>query len=1034
MNNNFRGPRTPTDSLRLESIKILAKLDLIIEFRPWLPTHSYRCEPAYRILFDCFSIGAPLGILLDLLGSPAPSNVNVDNFNFGLSFLERQNHVQDFIQRVHMLELQGRLPFGEVLRIEDLFNGTSLGFMKVLKTVNRILSALQDTYPGLFVIPKDAESRKLDAMDELLESEHIHVEFLRMIIDHAAFMSCESQALETALEAVVVIEQRLRQYHDRVLNSLQQARLSIADSTYPNWETVFAFDESSVKNNMASTYRSLCISYVSLFGYLEQIIGQLEPVLAAHAQMLLDILSHIPTRIHEYCDQLQNLLSLTLPDTPSSGTMCSQHDSLCNIILNMTDISTSIHEMSSELRTSRASKILKARAFHWHMPETSHRGGIIDPSELGMLVLDDILLVEDGTPNLPPTSYQIFLFESMLLCCLDGPQSSAPRHGHNEERVGPARYPIRPWELGPALRRTMPLNLIHAIPTDEMWKLRVLDIETFELHWDPDMAQDQASRSAKPTLSLLFKCPSGEEQHNQWCSALQRFVRLDTETWLNTPRLRNEDHSGFVVEEGNDDGDVRSLVMSEDGIDSDEFAPFKLDIESSDGRRHSHPRPWSLIARKGPHSESSSLHQQLLEEEEQEIEDVLSPNMLPTLFTPLSLTASSGKGSVPPLSPLALGGMVRDPGTFQQMVLPPTPPPEGDFLSEIASSERVMDFTGQIHPIGGSAVAGGGYSDVWKATLNSRRDGHGQELQVAIKVIRAHYGSPENEDTLQRRLARELDVWKQLKHPNILPLYGVTSGFGPYNSLVCPWMENGSVSRYMEKWGDLLSMTDRLQLLCEVAEGLHYLHSRGIVHGDLTGSNILIDDNLHACLCDFGLSNMISDYEGSSNHSTISGAIRWADATLFITQAAHSDESNEEQMIPTMTSKSDIYSFGSVTLEILTGRIPYHYIRTDAQVIFELAQGRKPRRPIASLVTDSQWEFISSRCWHDEPDFRPDIDEVVDTMQMLLRTSLEFRRYTSSEPEGFLLRTPDSSLEIIDLPRRHSEPLSSIRTEQLQLK
>ncbi|KAJ3742898.1 TKL/TKL-ccin protein kinase [Lentinula detonsa] len=1027
MNDDLRAPRTPTDSLRLESIKILAKLELIIEFKSWIPAQSYQKQPAYERLFDCFSLGAPLGILLDLLGSPAPSNVDVDNFDFSLSFAEREEYMRKFIQRVHVLELQGRLSFGEVMRVEDLFNGTSLGFMKVLKTVNRILSALQDSYPGLFVIRKDAESRKSAAMYELVESERIHVEFLRMVIDHAAFLSCESKVMETMLESLVAIDQRLRQYHDGVLHSLQQLTLN-PFLNVTNWETLFSFDKLSVQNNIASTYRSLCTSYVSLYEYFEQIMGKLEPVPAAHAQMLLDILSYIPTRISDYCEQLQNILSLILPDTLSSSTTCDHFESLCNAIFKMTDISVGINEMSCELRTLRAVKILKGRAFHWHSPGASGSSKVINPSELGTLILDDELVVEDTDTTSIPAVYQIFLFESMLLCCLDGPRSNNDRLGYDEERMGLSRYPIRPWELGPALSKIMPLNLIYAIPTSHICKLRVLDSDSLELDWnlDSNASEDRTSRAVLPTQSLSFKCPSGKDQHNQWCSALERFAYLDMDTGHSKSHARGEVYSGFMAESPDEDGDVQSLVLSEDFADDGptEFAPFDLNLESNNGRRHSHPRPWSLIARKGPYSESSSLHQQLLEEQGQDAEDdILSPNMLPTLFTSLSL--GSSKGSIPPSSPLALGGVVRDPG-FQHMLLPPTPPPEGDLVSEIASSEQVMDFTGQISLLGGSAVAGGGYSDVWKATLNSRKDGHGQELKVAVKVIRSHYGSSENESILKRRLARELDVWKQLKHPNILPLYGVTSGFGPYDAMVCPWMENGSVSRYMEKWGDILSMTDRLQLLCEVAEGLRYLHRHGIVHGDLTGSNILIDDNQHACLCDFGLSNIISDFQSvSSTHSTISGAIRWADATLFMQQATQSGESDEqEQMMPTLTTKSDIYSFGSVTLEILSGRIPYHYIRGDAQVIFELAHGRKPRRPTASIVTDSQWEFILSRCWHDVPDLRPDIDEVVNTMQRLLQSSLEFRRYTSTEL-GELSLWSESSSDI--LFRRHSEPLSSVR-------
>lgn len=170
-------------------------------------------------------------------------------------------------------------------------------------------------------------------------------------------------------------------------------------------------------------------------------------------------------------------------------------------------------------------------------------------------------------------------------------------------------------------------------------------------------------------------------------------------------------------------------------------------------------------------------------------------------------------------------------------------------MFEINDSERVLDFTGQITLIGGCAVAGGGYSDVWRAILNTRKDGRGQEVKVRYLLL-SRYHSDEISFVLGRsqgdsislwgcrkrnytqagetslfdiilsltsfylqRLAREMDVWKQLKHPNILPLYGTTSGFGPYDSLVCPWMENGSASRYMEKWGDIMSMTDRLQLV-----------------------------------------------------------------------------------------------------------------------------------------------------------------------------------------------------------------------------
>ena len=53
----------------------------------------------------------------------------------------------------------------------------------------------------------------------------------------------------------------------------------------------------------------------------------------------------------------------------------------------------------------------------------------------------------------------------------------------------------------------------------------------------------------------------------------------------------------------------------------------------------------------------------------------------------------------------------------------------------ISASERVTDFTGQINLVGGCAVAGGGYSDVWRAILNSSKNGRGQELKVSFEPL-----------------------------------------------------------------------------------------------------------------------------------------------------------------------------------------------------------------------------------------------------------------------------------------------------------
>ena len=70
-------------------------------------------------------------------------------------------------------------------------------------------------------------------------------------------------------------------------------------------------------------------------------------------------------------------------------------------------------------------------------------------------------------------------------------------------------------------------------------------------------------------------------------------------------------------------------------------------------------------------------------------------------------------------------------------------------------------------------------------------------------------------------------------------------------------------------------------------------------------------------------------------------------------------------------------------LQILSGRQPYHYIATDAQVVIELHKGNKPRRPTQSFVNDGQWELIQW-CWTQPPEDRPDVHDVVDRITNII--------------------------------------------------
>ncbi|KAJ7106398.1 kinase-like domain-containing protein [Mycena crocata] len=122
--------------------------------------------------------------------------------------------------------------------------------------------------------------------------------------------------------------------------------------------------------------------------------------------------------------------------------------------------------------------------------------------------------------------------------------------------------------------------------------------------------------------------------------------------------------------------------------------------------------------------------------------------------------------------------------------------------------------------------------------------------------------------------------------------------------MVSPWMKNGTIIEYMSAIGKSSRQATVNRLIREIAEGLAFVHNQNVVHGDLRGSNILVDDNGHACLTDFGLT-ILSDGTTMSETGNDSpkGSIRWMDP---------------EALNPpfTRTTASDIYAFGGVCLEV----------------------------------------------------------------------------------------------------------------------
>ncbi|KAG2068092.1 kinase-like protein [Suillus decipiens] len=219
-----------------------------------------------------------------------------------------------------------------------------------------------------------------------------------------------------------------------------------------------------------------------------------------------------------------------------------------------------------------------------------------------------------------------------------------------------------------------------------------------------------------------------------------------------------------------------------------------------------------------------------------------------------------------------------------------------------------------------------------------------------------------------KRIKRELRICAKIQHPNILPVYGYTYGFGPFIAIVSPWAENGNLSEHLECEGAALTRIRRFPILRDVIAGLRHLHANSVIRGDFTGPqpNVLIRGDGIGCVADFNLSLMYSEAISASQASwtsTLKGNMRWMAPELLIPE--------REDGSPTRPSEqSDMYSFGGIMLPVLTNKIPYYYLPNDAAIVLCIAKAQTPSRFRYPELPERYWEFIKG-CWSTNPRERP---------------------------------------------------------------
>ena len=214
-------------------------------------------------------------------------------------------------------------------------------------------------------------------------------------------------------------------------------------------------------------------------------------------------------------------------------------------------------------------------------------------------------------------------------------------------------------------------------------------------------------------------------------------------------------------------------------------------------------------------------------------------------------------------------------------------------------SARLKDSLSDRNQIEGE-IGAGGMATVYLAT-DLKHD-----RRVAVKVLRPELAGVVGAD----RFLNEIKVTAGLQHPHILTLHdsGEADSFLYY---VMPYVEGESLGEKLKRDGPL-SVPEAVGLLEEIADGLAYAHERGVVHRDIKPDNVLLSGH-HALLADLGIAKAVSDTSERRELTTV-GVIIGTPEYMAPEQATAD---------PQVDHRADIYAFGILAYEMLTGQTPF---------------------------------------------------------------------------------------------------------------
>ncbi|GER39964.1 protein kinase [Striga asiatica] len=224
-------------------------------------------------------------------------------------------------------------------------------------------------------------------------------------------------------------------------------------------------------------------------------------------------------------------------------------------------------------------------------------------------------------------------------------------------------------------------------------------------------------------------------------------------------------------------------------------------------------------------------------------------------------------------------------------------------------------------------IASGSNGDLYKGLFCSQ--------DVAIKILKTECISGD----MQREFAQEVYILRKVRHKNVVQFIGACTR-PPLLCIVTEFMSGGSVYDFLHKQKGVFKLPAILKVAIDVSKGMSYLHQNNIIHRDLKAANLLMDEN------------EVIEHK-PYNH------------------------------------KADVFSFGIVLWELLTGKVPYAHLTPLQAAVGVVQEGLRPKIP---RHTHPSVVELLEKCWQQEPSLRPEFFEITGILQHMGKKILEEER------------------------------------------